>query len=557
MGKIFLFFLFFISLEDSWGLRSFESSLFGKTEATENSELDPLNYILDKPLEDQSTVQEKSNIMKYVGYIREGQNLANKCEIREKINYANPNSKDRALRVLLNTYQYVGLDITTRAIAEYSTKLGINDNQYENLINNIVGNYCSSNLSTISHKELINNLKFKKDKGTGFIIPSIENYKTAPQYLLTNLFDTEDAYKKELKLSIALFRSFCSWSGDTKKIELLNIYSSNSFLAAFVIRKLLGEEIKYNNEKRLLYLSNAKESVSINCNYRICRRSNVSAFSARFPRSIGHINLKDDLERLYCSELYYKLPSISKKNITKFRWLDQTTLDERVFMNAHLNSLVTGIPDFILRSSNFKASDKVFEAQYLHSWNRWAKERSEVLSSKLNYEESLSLEIINQVSGEKSKITDFKIDILISSSEFDRMIERDDKLKTVYYINMPASFLSWIKRELKTQSLSDEKYKAYLMGRIKTQIKESVLKLEKSFIYKPWKGDLADLFSYELFEQIRVYQGHKIDKIKTIQIPVTFHYGIFAIGYINSKLRSIQYSQKLKGQESLVQTPKI
>jgi hypothetical protein len=62
------------------------------------------------------------------------------------------------MKTVIATLQYIALDLTSRAIPQYAKYFEFNREEYVNMVDGLVGNYCSSNISVISKKELRNNL---------------------------------------------------------------------------------------------------------------------------------------------------------------------------------------------------------------------------------------------------------------------------------------------------------------------------------------------------------------------------------------------------------------
>jgi hypothetical protein len=59
----------------------------------------------------------------YLGMFMEGEALKNTCEKQiDNIRYISPWQKDQAVRSSVATFQYITLDVLTRAIAKYAQK---------------------------------------------------------------------------------------------------------------------------------------------------------------------------------------------------------------------------------------------------------------------------------------------------------------------------------------------------------------------------------------------------------------------------------------------------
>src|SRR5690606_29901854 len=92
---------------------------------------------------------------------------------------------EQATRTMVATLQYTGLDLVTRAIPIYAKNLGWSKSEFETYSHGMVGNWCSQNLTLVSHKELKRNLISNWDNPSDFKLPSIIDNNFFPQKLLS------------------------------------------------------------------------------------------------------------------------------------------------------------------------------------------------------------------------------------------------------------------------------------------------------------------------------------------------------------------------------------
>ena len=96
--------------------------------------------------------------------------------------YSESGSKSRASWAILPSI----FDLSVRAIAAFAKKMEFSPHEFNNLVENIVGNYCSQNLSIISLSQLKENLLKRFQLSSNFKLPSIENKKWKLIFNTTN-----------------------------------------------------------------------------------------------------------------------------------------------------------------------------------------------------------------------------------------------------------------------------------------------------------------------------------------------------------------------------------
>ncbi len=148
--KLVIYFLLILSTS-AYGLVPLEGILYGNVR--DIPQYDPFsgmfsfNYTLETPKE---THREKFNYLQAL--TMQGMELKNKCEKTGRVRYTNQWKKLQAVKSVTATLQYIGIDVTTRAIASYARKSELKQTEYMNLVTNIITNYCSDNISVYSKK---------------------------------------------------------------------------------------------------------------------------------------------------------------------------------------------------------------------------------------------------------------------------------------------------------------------------------------------------------------------------------------------------------------------
>lgn len=552
MRSIAWAFLFLIlSWSSAWALVPLESLLLGDFSdyySNKMGQIDPINYIFqDTPMGQNS---DKERLATYRGFIYEGMNLLNKCENTKKITYATNWSETQAKRSLLATLQYIGLDVTTRALAKYAQEVEYSEEEYQNLIDNLVGNYCSTNISIISIRQLKLNMMalFKGDAG-GFVLPQIKGNALFPQSILTlNLRDK--VLDQEFSQTAKLFRAFCSWGGDVDDLRLLVPIIRNPVIASFVARNMANQSLKWGALDNIVYKSPVDNSINVLCDNLICRRTDKTDFLRKYPRSMGFKSIEDEVERSYCT--FFKnseyrsndlVPSI-KEIIQK-----QTEIDDTL-MIAQFIALVTGFPDFIVGLDKWKDGEALIRASMDQEWDKWADERNEQFSRDLYFEEQLTIEKVDRSLYFDAKKPIFSTIFDVNLGEYDRINQMVGKVGFKFDLKLSHSFLAMIRRDWGARSPKDKPAQEKIIKLFSSHIQKEVDKVHATFAFPLWKGDFARLISLELLEQLVLYQGDyfRFSKKETLTVPVMLNFAPFALKYQNYKYKIMD--SKRRGEAS-------
>ena len=144
---------------------------------------DPLKYIFDQKTKSKfSRVNSnEKKIVYYFALFNEGENLKRSCSKEKDLLYRNADSEIKVKRTIMANLQYIGLDLTVRAIAEYAKQLDYSLDEYKNLMRRLIVNNCSLNLTVISIRQLTNNLLQKFLKPSSFKLPSVSLNPSLPK----------------------------------------------------------------------------------------------------------------------------------------------------------------------------------------------------------------------------------------------------------------------------------------------------------------------------------------------------------------------------------------
>lgn len=538
-GKVFLSILFIST--NIFGLVPLESLILGdfsKNYVEEKS--DPLNYIfryLDKDLSTVNPDTDKNYYLKqdlalYRGFYEEGENLENFCKRKPEVSYATVWDKKRVTRSVMATLQYIGLDLTLRALPKYAKFFEYSEQDYKNLGDNLIGNYCSKNLTILSLRQLRNLFMIKFTKENSFELPSIKNNPLfAPK--LKRLAAEDEVKKREFYWTIELFKSFCSWGGEEDNSRLLVPLLRHPGIMAFINRQMANQKITWEPFENKVYIEEFPTTTQVYCDNLICRKFDKEKFLNTFPKSVGTSSLKNDLDRVYCSEMRdidYKTKDQVPKILSIIK---QMSFDEQNLLRSQFVSLLTGYPDFMIPMENFSTGKEMVGQSYTHSWNEWADAENAKLDKNLYFEETLTVEKVDRSIFFNRFKPNFEINLDINLGELDSTNQKVGKLTSTFHLPLSKKFLVWALRNWKGKDLSDRETVENVFKPFRVMIADNIERNWKKLKLPEVKGDLENLIMREILAQISLYQGRFFrDETGIVKIPVKVNFGAFALKYL-------------------------
>ena len=548
MSKKLYLLLFIITVatlnQCAWALAPLESLVLGNfSENYSENETDPLNYVFSRDKYQSTDAGFKRELAVYRGFYEEGKNTLNYCKVNREIRYSTEWEKVQVMRSVLSEIQYIGLDIISRALPQYAKALEFNKEEYINLIDGLIGNYCTANLSVISTKELRNNFLIKFEKENNFKLPSVTGNPYFPDNM-DSYINPKIAMEQEFKYTVKLFQTICSWSGNPNNPGLLVPILKNPALMSFFFRQMNNKVIDWKESQNLLFLKEDQSTVQVLCDNLICRRTFRENFFSKIFYSTGGTDLSEDFRRLYCEEFSKAdyLPNDSDKRLSKI--MNSITMDEENFINSQFIALITGVPDFLLRLEKYSKGEDLLRSSMDYTWNKWAKGQVNMLNRELYFEEPLLLELIDRSLYFNPKESALKVAFDVNLGEFDRINQRSGKVSVNFKIFIQRNFLQYYRETLKNLDPRDKTQKEHLLKRFKLQLERDILLAKEKFIIPPWKGDLEAIIATELTEQLIIipdkYFKIPITGIETIDVEL--NYGLFALKYINHQ-KTVQNAQ--------------
>lgn len=546
MYKIIMYGIFFLYSSLTSALVPLESALLGDLTQKYQEEVDnPLNYIFNEKIKNTPrNTEEIRQLAIYKGFYFEGRNLVNSCKDRKRPLYTNSWDQVQVKRSIYASLQYLGLDLTSRALPIYAKYFKFDKDEYTNLIKGLVGNYCSVNISTLSRSHIIKNFLLQYDTSK-FILPSIEGNPLFNKKL-QDIGNPNSNRKKEFYYTMELFKRFCSWGGEDTQPRLLVPLIKNPVSFAFITRQMSNRSLAFDTSKNKTITYFNKNTVQVHCQNLICRKKSSAKFWKSIKLSVGSDSLTHDMEGLYCSglrDIDYKYKEQPKKLVD---FIKKTSLDEEVFTVSQFLSLLTGIPDLLMRSENF-SDIKVFAKSSMDkSLKDWSMAQNEKYNKTIHYEESITIETSERKHYFNSKIRKFAVEFEVNLGEYDRITQRVGKIRAGFRLKIPKKLLKWAIDNYSNHSAKKfVAVKKEVLARLKETITPQVIKAQKKFLRSPLKGDLTKLILNELSIQLSVLkaENYQVTEVGYEIIPIKIHYGFFALKYLNYK-HKVDYNKK-------------
>ena len=532
-----------LGIPKAYALVPLESLLLGDfSDQYQNEISDPLYYIFRDFTRDQNSTDSENYAIKelklnlYKGAIEEGLNLRNSCKKSERVLYPTQNEYENARRVYLATLQFMVLDITTNYLPLYAKYFDFSKEDYTNLTDNLIGNFCSQNITTISLKQLRTNMLVRYENTSNHVLPNIDKDPFFPSRL-KKVNGERSSREQEFSWTLDLFKSACSWSNDVTNLRLLVPLARHPIIAAAVIREIAGQGMSWDKKKERIVKITEDQALRISCRNMICRKTEKETFLQQIPRSIGSSSLSNDFERLYCSD--FRNSDFTLKNqepkITEI--IKQLTFDDQFLLSGQMVSLMTGYPDYMVRADEFSDLMEHMRASMDQSWDNWAKRQNKNYQTTMTYEESLTVEAVPSELYFRKLLPNFSIELDINQGEFDEAVNMVGKIRVRMDLDFSHQFLSWARREWKTIDEKEEPQRAErLRIPFRKRIEDQLTDLKAKFPTVPWGDQFGKLIIDEILYEISSYEGTFFSdtskKKDTIAIPVYLNFSPFALRHM-------------------------
>lgn len=523
-----------------------EGIIFG--DVKDVKQYDPLEGILTKSYNLSSTKPDRDKLALYRALFVGGQKLKYKCEKDPRVTYANKWLESSVKRSVASTLQYIGLDLSIKAVAAYAKKVSLSKNEYQILTDNLVENTCSKNITVYSLKKIKNNFLYYWEEEKKSLLPSLESNPYFSKKLIAK-HDTAQVVKREFDYSIRNFRSFCSWGGDTENFGMLTPYLRNPFVMDYLHNHLLKRKISFIEKTGELIYKKDSDGVQVACDNLICRKQSEVDFIKLFPRSVGSSKLDGDLEGLYChhfQNLAYKNKGLSP---SIQNWIKEQSEEEGLIESMNFLAIISTIPEVMIVADKYDDIIGFLKNNLKDKWDKWANKKVDDLAGDLLYEESLEVKLAANSNIEQMLKGEFEISFDLTLGEIDKLIEGADKIDSVFHLSLPSSYISYYKKQnvyFSNRGKYDQAQKLYedFTSRIAVELE----KKKSLFKVNLWNKRMSQIITDELIRQIAIYEGNKFKTIDSfdVKIPVRFRYGLFALQYIKKKNHYLKQSGENK-----------
>lgn len=526
-------YLFFLVSFEIHALVPVEGILMG--EAQEDIQSDPLKSVFNN-IYDESVIAENKKVKLYRAFYQGGENLTESCSFYDPSKYKSVWQEKQAKRTVAATLQYLGLDLTIKALGAYAKSNNVNEDDFKKLSSNLVKNYCSKNVTVFSLKTIERSLLYYYSNPLPGVVPSLETSPFAPS-ILKEATARSSARSREFDLVIKNFRAFCSWGGDPDDYRLMTDYLQNPFIMSFVIKNLLSFKDIVDDKYLSVKTGPSPDTVQVSCTDLICRKSTHKEFTEKFPLSAGSTGITTDLYKLYCHHFRFQDKSINSIPQVK-AWLKSSEIEDPIFETSQFISLVSGVPDFFNGVETYKDVPMLAKSSIDERWTLWSKTVLNVFSRELYYEESLKVRVAPRRNRADIASKGFEIDFNITLGELDRIVTDNDKLDLEFDLKLTKNYFRMIRSKWdyleKNVDMDGQKlFREELAQYINHQLKEK----EKLFSQKIWNDDFGRLIGDELLQQAILYRGSMFESYKdeVLRVPVKFSYGIFALSYLRHR----------------------
>lgn len=521
---------------ECFALVPLESLILGDLSATQaRSEKDPLSNVFHDSRAKNGDEAAQELVALYRGFVDEGENLQQFCALDRdnQLRYTSSAHEEQVTRTVISSLQYVGLDLLVRSLPAYAHKLGWSRDDFEQYATGLVGNWCSQNLTIISHKELKRNLLAKWDEKEQFSLPSIDGNPYFPQKLL-ELIEPEQRNAREFYWSTELFKSFCSWSNLPEDMRLLLPLVHDPMIMSYIARQVGGKRIAFNPTNKTIRMDDYNQTIRTSCRGLICRRSSEQEFKHLTPISAGTPNHYTDVRRLYCHRLRDAKNNAEDLEPRVRDILERRTLEENLLLSGQFKALLTGVPNFLIWSNTYDQGQAMLRASFDQKWNQWAQESISKLGGEISYEEPLTVELVERELYFNPYRKKFAVQFDVNQGEFDRVNRIAGKITASFDLKITHKMLHWLRRSWRALDPTQKLERDDIINRFKSYIKNDVASAREKFVIPPWQGDIEAIIVTELLEQFSKFDGkwdYPQDGITTI--PVHLNYGPFALRFMH------------------------
>lgn len=486
----------------------------------------------------------------YMIHTLDSLSLKQSCDYIGKANYATLSDEVRAQRSVVATLQYLGLDATVKSIGHLSRQVQMDKESFTKMVDNLITGSCSPNLSVYGPKLLRANFINSFESYTDQTILPTFPVGTMASGALVMKSQSLEVRERELHHGLLLFRSLCSWGGDTENYRLLPPLLKSPLIMSWVFRHLEGKRISWSketNEARIV--EDPATSVQVLCPDMICRRVDLAEFKKNFPKIVGSSGTGLDLKRMWCQHLRDQSINTSDSQHPLVReWGKKINPEDENLMSAQLLSLMTGLSDMVVMAKTFNELTQDLRSPIDERWSTWANTNLKNFSRDTLYEEPMEIKVRPLREELELSQRNFRVDFTVTMGELDKIFKNSDKISQTIQLKLSHNWLRWLRRKwYEVNSKASPELRDEFITQTAQMLKVQI-DAKKKYFPTPLFGDgLEELIALELINQVERYEGGLFNGLeeKMVQVPVRFHYGLFALSYMRYKAQIKARSQTL------------
>jgi len=490
---------------------------------------DPLRHVFESFPDGQ--IQDRARHKLYRTRFEAAQELERSCRFLGTADYPSPQHETLARRGVVANLQYLGLDLTVKAVGAYARTLEMPPETYQRLVDNLTTGSCGPNLSVYGLRSIKANLAAAYERPSE--LPQWPGEPFAP-LSLREASQSRTARENEFHHTLKAFRALCSWGGDVRDYRLLVPYLKSPLVMAGVLRHMEGLRPAYDDVSRSAGWSADPASMRVACQDFVCRPVKAEAFKARFPLTLGSSGLTTDLRRLWCGHFRQLDYQTRDQHPQVAAWIRAQDPEDDRNEVAQLYALQAGVPDLVVPVAGWGELAVNLRRGVDARWNRWAETSLKNFSRDLMFEEPLEIRV-----REPAHVADgahrFGFDLQVTMGELDRVISEKDKLAMAMSISLSRGWLSWVKRRWnEAAAQADPEQREAVVEEVAKHLRVHLDGKMRYFQTPLFAGGLEYLLAPEIIGQLERDTGRALagPPEKMLEIPLRFNYGLFALSYV-------------------------
>jgi hypothetical protein len=472
----------------------------------------------------------------FFAHYQEGLALEQSCAYVGEPSYPSVETEAQARRSMVAALQYIGLDLSVKAIGQYARVQQLARPQYETLVSNLMRSSCSPNVSVYGLKLIKQNLLAAFDREDG----QLPTFPGSP-FVAKSLTEKNNSLavkEAEFEQTLHNFRALCSWGGEVSNYRLLAPLLNNPIIMATVIRNMSDVGLVWDGMSKQVERVKGR-GVQVVCVGLICRRVDAKEFNKAFPRSAGSTNVSTDLQRLWCGHFREQQIVTGERQHPQVRqWMKNFEEIHERQMAGQMVALMTGVPDLMVGIKQYSELQTDLRAGIDERWDNWAKLALTGFSRDMLFEESLEVKVAPRRDRVDIRQNLFAVDFNVTMGELDKLIEVNDKLRLTLELKFTKSWLRWVRAQwAQVNATADSEAMVDFYLKVAEYIQPQIAEKQKYFPTRLIRGGLEYAVARELLEQILIYQGPFLEDMSTqmVSVPVRLRYGMFALSYMRYK----------------------